>query len=684
MHLAEFNLDADETLHPSSSVTVVVPIFGDWESLHRCIESILKYVDLTKHKVVFVNDAGPEADQIEARLLNAVAGAKNIEYFRNEENLGFIRTCNRAVTEHDRSDNDVLLLNSDAELTAGAIDELLAVLYAAEHHGVVCPRSNNASIASIPFFHRSGQHNTRESVEDDRRAFDIVSSSLPRWYISPVAVGFCFMVRRRLIENHGLFDPEFGLGYQQENDFCMRVNAIGYSALIANRVFVPHAGMKSFTRDQKVSLDSQNQEILIKRYPHYGRAVESFKSFGYAAPDVFAEIAAYTDECSILLDLHHLELVSNGSTRYAQSLVKAFSEASLPPHISVTIAAQSDAIEFFRLDQYGLRVVPYRDVDGVYDVGVALAPLNSIDQLIHLNDHCARWVVCHFDMISSRAWELVMSDPLRPMMVEQGFRHADRILAISDFALRDAASFYPELREEIQQRAEAVHLGSTREMADGVVGDQEESRLSKRLAAAIESNSLIVIMGNFYPHKQVALAAAALDQLKTPVVAFGPVKGLAQTKNRTIVSSGTLPESDLRRLIESAALVIFPSAYEGYGLPIADALDAGVPVIAFDTSVAREVVVALDASSAVRFFNRFDELLPLVSDALHDLDLHEAAVTHWLRNRASGICAGLIGARHAGAGGVSHRQGLWRCDQLHPRGRFFCDTRHDRQRGAGQ
>ena len=76
-----------------------------------------------------------------------IDGATGVDYVRNERNLGFVGTCNRAATELDRTDNDILLLNSDAELFPGTLQEMSAVLHLSEKHGVVTARSNHATIA---------------------------------------------------------------------------------------------------------------------------------------------------------------------------------------------------------------------------------------------------------------------------------------------------------------------------------------------------------------------------------------------------------------------------------------------------------------------------------------------------------------------------------------------------------
>jgi glycosyltransferase involved in cell wall biosynthesis len=56
-----------------------------------------------------------------------------------------------------------------------------------------------------------------------------------------------------------------------------------------------------------------------------------------------------------------------------------------------------------------------------------------------------------------------------------------------------------------------------------------------------------------------------------------------------VVLAGYVPERDLSSLYAAAAAVVYPSRYEGFGLPVVEGLAAGVPVAASDLPVFREV-----------------------------------------------------------------------------------------------
>ncbi|WP_191016974.1 glycosyltransferase family 2 protein [Treponema zioleckii] len=53
------------------NVTIIVPVYKDWNTLDLCIESLKEYLD-KKHTVLLVNDCGPESDELEKNILNSI------------------------------------------------------------------------------------------------------------------------------------------------------------------------------------------------------------------------------------------------------------------------------------------------------------------------------------------------------------------------------------------------------------------------------------------------------------------------------------------------------------------------------------------------------------------------------------------------------------------------------------
>ncbi len=257
----------------NKAVTIVVPVYGDWPSLRECIESLKQFVDTRVHRVMLVNDCGPEVELMEKNILSAIDGRDGFIYQRNDKNLGFIKTCNRAVSELDKTDNDILLLNSDTKVTEGFLDEMLAVMVDAPRVATISPRSNNATICTIPLEAIAQKGIDRhESYELFRK----YNHRFPRYSLAPTAHGFCMLIRRKLIEDYGLFDEVFGKGYGEEVDFCQRVKKHGWQCAISNRAYVFHLEARSFSIETKRQLLETNNQIIRSRYPDYKQAVTDY------------------------------------------------------------------------------------------------------------------------------------------------------------------------------------------------------------------------------------------------------------------------------------------------------------------------------------------------------------------------------------------------------------------------
>jgi len=254
-------------------VTIVIPVYGDWSSLVDCIESLKVNINPELHTVLMVNDCGPDVDNIERNIKKSIKGFKNFKYYRNDKNLGFVGTCNRVVLDIDKTDNDILLLNSDTVTTSGFVEELECVLHESPKNGAVTPRSNNATIATVPL---SAAIKKDTSPEESYEIYKKIKPGFSRSTIVPVAHGFCMLIRRELIKKYGLFDTVFGKGYGEEVDFCQRIKAKGYRSLLANRAYVFHLEARSFSMEAKKKFIEANNEIIWKRYPEYRQSVRDY------------------------------------------------------------------------------------------------------------------------------------------------------------------------------------------------------------------------------------------------------------------------------------------------------------------------------------------------------------------------------------------------------------------------
>jgi glycosyltransferase involved in cell wall biosynthesis len=173
-------------------------------------------------------------------------------------------------------------------------------------------------------------------------------------------------------------------------------------------------------------------------------------------------------------------------------------------------------------------------------------------------------------------------------VVPRAARGAVRVLAISQRTKRDVVELYGVPAEKIVVTPlgvdPAFQLGNGRR------------------------ESYLLFVGAIEPRKQPLLAADAARTLERPLVVVGPTKDeelAAELRRRGADLRGYVSKDELVRLYQQAACLVFPSRYEGFGLPIVEAMACGTPVAALADPAVREVagdaaVLGDDVTECVR------------------------------------------------------------------------------------
>ena len=179
---------------------------------------LLKNTDLNKHTFVLINDKSSD-ENIYPMLLKYKNEnpSINIEVLDNEENMVFVKTVNRGMKF---SDNDVILLNSDTEVTKGWVEKIQKCVYSNEYIASVTPLTNNWTIASVPYFGVDNELPKNMTLEKFADMIEKISKRRCPELIT--GKGYCMYIKRNVINELGLFeDDTFGKGYGEENDFLL-------------------------------------------------------------------------------------------------------------------------------------------------------------------------------------------------------------------------------------------------------------------------------------------------------------------------------------------------------------------------------------------------------------------------------------------------------------------------------
>jgi hypothetical protein len=91
-------------------------------------------------------------------------------------------------------------------------------------------------------------------------------STLKKFPRVPLVNGFCYMIKRKVINKVGYFDEEtFPKGYGEEDDYSIRVKKAGFNLRIADHCYVYHNKTKSFTPEKRLALCKSARKLLREK-----------------------------------------------------------------------------------------------------------------------------------------------------------------------------------------------------------------------------------------------------------------------------------------------------------------------------------------------------------------------------------------------------------------------------------
>ena len=261
-------------------------------------------------------------------------------------------------------------------------------------------------------------------------------------------------------------------------------------------------------------------------------------------------------------------------------------------------------------------------------------PLNRVPMLM-----IRPYVVTVHDM-ANLLFEEKRSDlrmQLRRYRFRRGLARAARVIAVSDATRRDVQNTMgvPASRIRMVYNAPDPAFSPHRDADQTAEAAAERQRIMERYQI---NHPFLLYAGNIRPHKNIPRLVEAFavvrDQMAShPVyknlrlVIIGDTISEYPSVRQAVIKSrvenavrflGFVPLETLRCFYEAAAAFVFPSRYEGFGLPPLEAMASGTPVVTSNVSSLPEVVG--DAAVLVKPENVFD-IARGIREVLLDEDL---------------------------------------------------------------
>jgi len=231
-------------------------------------------------------------------------------------------------------------------------------------------------------------------------------------------------------------------------------------------------------------------------------------------------------------------------------------------------------------------------------------------------DADVRWVPHYNVTPGSKARLVVTMHDVLPLRYASGWRGALRAIVFrwylarirrhARLVLSNSAFTAKELAESARiagARVKVTPLGCNLSVEgyNSAVSSKLPAALGARMTQPVSGYFLFV--GNIKPHKNLSGLLFAWsrvsDQIPEDLVIVGQREGfftgdpaaarLADGLGRRVVFTGHLPDAHLRQLMTGATALVQPSFYEGFGLPVLEAMAAGCPVISSNAASLPEV-----------------------------------------------------------------------------------------------
>jgi glycosyltransferase involved in cell wall biosynthesis len=227
---------------------------------------------------------------------------------------------------------------------------------------------------------------------------------------------------------------------------------------------------------------------------------------------------------------------------------------------------------------------------------------------------------------------------LRRYRFRRGLVRAERVIAVSEATRRDCQSLFGIPSERISRVYNAPDPGFF--AGADQRGTEEQQRIMERYQI---EHPFLLYAGNIRRHKNVPRLVEAFAVLREQLaghaeyqdlrlVIIGDTISQYPAVRQAVIRSkmehvvrflGFVPFETLRCFYQSAAAFVFPSRYEGFGLPPLEAMACGTPVVTSNVSSLPEVVG--DAAVLVNPQNVFDIARGL-REVLLDVSLREELI----------------------------------------------------------
>lgn len=234
-----------------NEVSIVLAAYNALEYTRACLSSIQEFTSIP-YELVLVNNGSTDG------TASYFDSFHNAVVLHHPQNMGFSFGFNQGMKAC--SGDYLVIINNDCIVSENWLENMLACAQSDPAIGMVGPRGNR--INGIQRVEK--EFNDLQHFHQFARTFNRPNPG--KWFKVRKLVGFCLLIKRKVLDKVGYFDENYGIGTHEDRDYSIRVRLAGFEMACAGDVIVYHFSHTTFIANE---LDLQ--KIYRKNRVYYNK-----------------------------------------------------------------------------------------------------------------------------------------------------------------------------------------------------------------------------------------------------------------------------------------------------------------------------------------------------------------------------------------------------------------------------